>query len=148
MAIDGKRTIFTDQKIPYAIGGNTTATAAVRPGALVEQSASGIAESARAATVFNRQILFADYDRLSAGSVDDVIPVGDQVIARKLPADCSANVLVAAGQNITAPGLALSSNGDGTLKLAAATSLEKIVAYSDEIINTGASAALVKVKGA
>lgn len=146
MAIDGKRQIFTEAKAPYAFEG--AATGVVRPGSLVEQSANGIDESARASTVFNRQALFADYDNLSAGNVDTPFAVGDVVIARKLPADCSANVLVAAGQNITSTGLALSSNGDGTLKIAASTNADKIVAYSDEIINTGGTAALVKVKGA
>ena len=54
-------------------------------------------------------------------------------------------VRVAAGQNITKRRTALSSNGNGTLKIAATGGTEEILCYSDEIINTGGAAALVNV---
>ena len=146
MATDGKRKIFTDAVAPVAH--EAAATAAVRPGALVEQSATGVAESNDASTVFGKQALFADYDILGAGDVDTSYAIGENVIFRKLPQDCTANVLVAASSNITSKGVGLASNGAGVLKIAAATGADKIIAYSDEIINTGASVTLVKVKGA
>ena len=63
------------------------------------------------------------------------------------------NVAVAASQNITKKGTPLSSNGDGTFKIAVtpatvgATS-EQVLFYSDEIINTGGAVALVTVRKA
>lgn len=146
MATDGKRTIFQDQEQLHAIEG--AATAAIRPGALVAQSASGLAESAAAATVFGEQPLFADYDFLKAGDVDTSWAAGEQVVARQLPSNKIANVLVAASQDITEKGTALSSNGDGTLKIAATGGTEQVLCYADEIFNTGASVALVRVRGA
>lgn len=146
MATNGKRKIFTDATVPFAH--EAEATAAVRPGSLVEQSSTGVAESNDASTVFGKQALFADYNTLAAGDVDTSYASGETVIFRKLPADCTANVLVAASTNITAKGIGLASNGAGVLKIAATTGADKIIAYSDEIINTGASITLVKVKGA
>lgn len=145
MATDGKRKIFTSAMPCAAIEAVTTG--AVRPGSLCEQSASGAAESNDAATVFGRQSLFADYDILGAGDVDTSIPSGSTVVMRPLLKGETANLLVATGQNITSKGRGLSSNGDGTLKLALTNGTEKVVAYSDEIINTG-SVTLVAVRGA
>lgn len=146
MATDGKRTIFTDEFQLYAT--EAAATGSVRPGALVALSASGVAESGAAATVFGEQAMFADYDFMKAGSVDDAHATGDLVVSRLLKTGCHANVLVAAGQNITSRGTALSSNGDGTLKIAATDGSEQVHCYANEIINTGGAVALVWVKGA
>jgi hypothetical protein len=55
------------------------------------------------------------------------------------------NVLVATGQNITRAGVPLSSNADGTLKIAATDGTEKILCFSDEIVNT-AAVTLVRVR--
>lgn len=145
MATDGKRSIFEEANPPSAM--EALADAAIRPGALVEQTATGQAESNDAATVFGTQALFADRDFLQAKSVDDSWTSGEQVVSRKLPQDCVANVLVATGQAIARKGTGLSSNGDGTLKIALTDGTEKIVAYSDEIITTTA-VTLVRVKGA
>lgn len=146
MATDGKRTIFQDQEQLHAIEGE--ALGDIRPGALVAQAAGGLDESAQAATVFGAQPLFADYNFLQAGDVDTDWPEGSWVVARQLPSNKIANVLVAAGQNITARGTALASNGDGTLKIAETDGTEQVLCYADEIINTGASATLVRVRGA
>lgn len=146
MATAGKRTIFQDGITLPALEG--AATAAVRPGALVTRSATGMAESALAATVFGQQPVFADYNFLQAGTVDQSWAIGENVVARQLESGRIACVLVAAGQDITTKGTALSSNGDGTLKIAATDGTEQVVCYAEEIINTGAAAALVRVRGA
>ncbi|MEQ3653689.1 MAG: hypothetical protein ABNH21_06600 [Glaciecola sp.] len=146
MATDGKRKIFMQSMVGMVIEG--LATADVRPGSIVEQSASGIAESNDIDAIFNQQTLFADYDQLGAGDVDTVIASGSTVLACPLPKGCAANVLVNSLQNITKKGMGLAPAGNGTLKLAAADGTDKVVAYSDEIINTGGSVTLVKVKGA
>ena len=142
MATKGKRSIFQDECTIKAIEG--VADAAIRPGALVVQTATGLAESAVAATQFGEQSLFADYDFLKAGTVDEAWTTGETVVSRILETNRIACVLVAAGQDITSKGTPLSSNADGTLKIAVtpatvgATS-EQVLAYADEIINTGAS---------
>lgn len=58
------------------------------------------------------------------------------------------NVVVAAGQNITAKGTALTSNGDGTLKIATITGAtpDATLCFADEVINTGGAATLVRVR--
>lgn len=58
------------------------------------------------------------------------------------------NMVVAASQNITAKGTALTSNGDGTLKIATITGAtpDVTVAVADEVVNTGGATALVRVR--
>ena len=81
MTIAGKRSIFVDGcTLPAQEG---AAIAAVRPGAIVDFTATGLQEDASAATVFGAQPLFADYDMLKAGTVDDSIAIGENVIARQ-----------------------------------------------------------------
>ena len=58
----------------------------------------------------------------------------------------TANMLIAASQNLTKIGVPLTSNGDGYLKIANPAT-EVVVAYSDEIVNV-TSAALARVRGA
>lgn len=146
MATNGKRAIFVDGCTLPVIEG--VATAAVRPGALVELSAAGLAENNNAATVFGTMPVFADYNMLQAKPVGTSWAIGENVICRQLEQGKIANVLVAASQNITSRGVGLSSNGAGALKIALTNGTEHIVAYSDEIINTGGSVALVRVRGA
>lgn len=146
MAIKGKRTIFTDAYSPAAQEGNAL-QADILPGMLVKHAATGFNKSAEAATVFGSQFIIADYDMLQAGTVDDAWTISENMIARQVPRDCRANVLVAAGQNILAVGTPLSSNGDGTLKIAATDGTEEIKCVADEIINVTTSE-LVRVRGA
>jgi len=147
MATKGKRLIFTDAYSPCAQEGNAL-DADILPGMLVKQAATGINKSTEAATVFGSQFLIADYDMLAAGYVDDAWTLNENMIARQLPRDMRANVRVATGQNITAVGIGLSSNGDGSLKIAATDGTEEIKCVSDEIINVTVANTLVRVRGA
>lgn len=147
MANKGKRLIFCDEYAPKAQEG-IALDAGILPGSLVDFAATGFNQNADAATVFGNQLLIADYAINGAGDVDTAWTQNDSMVARALPTDCRANVLVAAGNNILAVGTPLSSNGDGTLKIALTNGTEKIVAYSDEIINVAGAAALVRVRGA
>ena len=147
MADKGKRLIFSGcDTLPATEG--IAATGTILPGMSVVQTATTIALNTNADTVFGYPHLFADYAMLSAGTVDDAWAVGSTVIARELTQGKCANVLVADGNNITARGVALASNGDGTLKIAATDGTDYILAYSDEIINVSGADALVRVKGA
>jgi len=141
-----KNIIFTDAHAPFAQ--ELVATeAGILPGSLVKTVATGYAKSDVAATVFGNKFLVADYAFLSAGDVSDAYAVGDNVVARELKQDKGANVLVAGSQNITVLNTPLSSNGDGTLKIAATDGTEQILAYADEVINV-TTAQLVRVRGA
>ena len=146
MADKGKRLIFSGGMTLCATEA-PAADATIKPGMFVTHTATTLAKSAEAATVFGSPKLFADYDMLHGKTVDDLYASGANVIARALCPDSQANLLVAAGNNITKRGVALSSNGDGTLKIAATDGTEYILAYSDEILNAVA-VSLVRVKGA
>ena len=113
---------------------------AFTPGELLVQSASGLATASAAATVFG-------------GTIATAYTVGDTATGIVVRSGEFVNVAVAASQNITKKGTPLSSNGNGTLKIAVtpatvgATS-EQVLFYSDEIINTGGAVALVTVRKA
>ena len=147
MAVKGKRLIFCDECPSKAQEGIATEDD-ILPGMLLEQSAAGFAKSTAASTVFGSQVLIADCDFLQAGTVDDVWDLGDSMVARAIRRDEYANVLVAAGQNITSRGVALASNGDGTFAIAATDGSVETKVVSDEIINVTGSAQLVRVRGA
>lgn len=146
MALKGKRMIFADSCVGK-VQERAANEAGILPGSLVKDAATGFDQSTDAAAVFGAPTLIADYNFLQAGSVDDAYALGDQVYARVLGKDEYANVLVASGQNITALNTPLTRNGDGSLKIAATDGSEAILCYANEIINTGASAQLVSVRG-
>lgn len=147
MAEKGKRLIFSDGCTLPAQEGNAL-VAGILPGSLVVHNATGTTQYTQAATVFGNSVMVADYDILHAGTVDDAWTDGEVIIARALPKDKKANVRVTTGQNITRRGMPLSSNGDGSLKIALTDGTEQIIAYSDEIINVTAADTLVRVRGA
>ena len=118
-------------------------------GELLEQTASGLATSNNAATVFNSECLVAsEIPESEGGSITTAYTIGDTAEAIAVRSGEFVNVVVAAAQNITSKGVALSSNGDGKLKIALTNGTEQVLFYSDEIVNTGGSAALVTVRKA
>lgn len=122
---------------------------AFTPGELLEQTASGLATSNNAATVFNSECLVAtEIPESEGGTISTAYTIGDTAEAVAVRSGEFVNVVVAAGQNITSKGVALSSNGDGTLKIAATDGTEQVLFYSDEIVNTGGAVALVTVRKA
>lgn len=150
MSTVGKRVIYAGPADgaaychPQVVEGE--AQDAFLPGTLVVQSSAGLSTSAKAATVFDSMPLFANKDEMGTSlSVDDAWTVNDNAIAIQGRSGEFLNVIVATGQDITTSGLGLSSNGDGTLKIALNDGTEQIIAYSDEIINTGGATALVRV---
>ena len=140
MANKGKRVIYVGPADhghagkPLNVEGE--ALGVVRPGALCAEAATGIDESAVAATVFGSSRLFADKDQQRTKTVDDDWVINENMVAMRARSGEFFNVLVATGQNITKSGTGLSSNGDGTLKIALTNGTEEILAHSDEIINT------------
>jgi hypothetical protein len=118
-------------------------------GELLVQTSSGLATSTIAATVFNSECLVAsEISESEEGLITTPYTVGDTAAAIAVRSGEFVNAVVAASQNITSKGTALSSNGDGTLKIAVTDGTEQVLFYSDEIVNTGGSVALVTVRKA
>ena len=148
MATKGKRVIIAgsadyDVKPLYVEG--VCLTASLLPGTVVEQVATGLQTNASAATVFGQMPLVADMDLLRQKTVDDAWVQNENMQAVRVRENEFVNVLVAAGNNITARGVGLSLNGSGLLKIALTDGTEQILFYSDEIINVTANA-LVRVR--
>ncbi len=117
---------------------------AIIPGSLVERTSTGLATSDNVATVFNSEVLVAiEEGSHRGGTVTTPYTVGDVAMAAKLRSGEFVLVRVAAAQNITVTGTPLSSNGDGTAKIALTDGTEQILLYAEEVINTGGSVALV-----
>lgn len=113
----------------------------ISPGFLVEQTATGLRASNNAATVFNSEAIVAmEYGNHTGQTVEVDYAVNDYAIAAIARSGEFLNVMVNAGNNITARGTALSSNGDGTLKIAATDGTEQILFYADEVINVTSDA--------
>lgn len=122
---------------------------AFTPGEILKQTATGLATTDKAATVFDSELLVAIEQGSHVGADITTAWVVDETgKALALRSGEFANVSVAAGNNITTKGAALSSNGDGTLKIAVTDGTEQILAYSDEIVNVTGSPALVLVRKA
>ena len=122
---------------------------AILPGTLVKRTATGLATSDKAATVFNSETIIAEeYGAYVDLGVDDTYTVGDTALAVDVRSGEFVNVRVATGQNITTKGTALSSNGDGQFKIAATDGTEQVLLYADEIINVTVNNTLVKARKA
>ena len=119
------------------------------PGTLLKQTASGLATSDIADSAFNSECIVAkEISESEGGTISTAYTIGDTAKGVVVRSGEFANVRVAASQNITSAGVALASNGDGTLKIAATDGTDQVLFYSDEIVNTGASVALVTVRKA
>ena len=149
MAVKGKRTIWVgpaDNHNTHPLTVEGKAVDAFLPGTLVERSVDGLSTSNNAATVFDTVPLVAlEYGAHAGLDVDTAVTVGDNTIAGQARSGEFYNVLVAAGNNV-ARDAALSSNGDGSLKIAATDDSEQILFYADEAVNVTGSAALVCVR--
>lgn len=95
-----------------------------------------------------RDFFVANLNAEAQEGVTDAWAVGDTCAAFIPQSGKYFNMVVAAGQNITAKGTALTSNGDGTLKIATITGAtpDVTIGFADEVVNTGGSTALVRVR--
>lgn len=124
------------------------------PGTLLKRTASGLATSDVAATNFsNEHIIAKEISESEGGDITTAVTVGDTATGVKARSGEFLNARVAASQNITRKGTPLSSNGDGTLKIATVpatvgSTSEQILFYAEEIVNTGGSVTLVTVSKA
>ena len=145
MATKGKRNIYVGPADhghagkPLHVEGK--ALGVVRPGALLSDAATGLDENAVIETTFTASRLWADKDQQRTKTVDDDWAINENMVAIQARSGEFLNVLVADAQAITKRRMPLSSNADGTLKIATITAAlgvtsGQILAYSDEIITT------------
>ena len=141
-----KNKIFTgDYSVTRPVQEEAQAAAVLTPGQLLFKSAGQFTQHATDGAGAGVRLYVCDLDTLKQGGTDDTIASGDTAVAFEPRQSERYNVLVAAGQNITALDTALTSNGDGSLRIGV-VGVDSILCYADEIINTGGAAALVSVK--
>lgn len=121
------------------------AAAELTPGYLVFKNAGEFAVHATDGGGAGVRLYAVDLNTLLQGGTTDTWASGDTTVAFEPRPGERYNMVVAASQNITAVDTALASNGDGTLRIAV-VGTDDVICYADEVINTGASAALVNVK--
>ena len=115
-------------------------------GELLVQSASGLATTALAGTVLGQECLIAhEIGAGVGGDIDTKATVGDTGQAIAVRSGEFVNVRSAIA-NYTSKGTALTSNGDGTFKIAGAAD-DKIL-YIDEIINVTVAGTLIRARKA
>jgi len=143
----GKRVIF----VGPAGSGNCKplnveglAVAAVAPGTLMATSASGLAASAAAATVFGTLPLFADKDQMRSKSVDDNWTINENMVAIQPRSGEVLNVLVATAMTLVV-GDPLVSNAAGLLVKGTGAGTQSVIMIADEAITTTATT-LVRAK--
>lgn len=146
----GKNVIFVaqvDKVLPAQEEAKIAAAQTILPGSAVTLNASGEFINHDTAGVGGNWFV-ADLDSIGQGNATTALVVGDTAQAFiPVPGDFF-NVVVAAAQNITAKGTALTSNGDGTFKIATTGTAtpDVTLVHADEIVNTGGSAQLVRVR--
>jgi len=135
--------------VDNGVNGPLYVEGAFTPGTLLKQTASGLATSDLTDANPTQTLLLAkEIAESEGGDISTAATVGDTAIAVAVRSGEFANAKVAASQNITAKGVALASNGAGALKIAATDLTDHVIAYSDEIVNTGGAVALVRVRAA
>jgi len=123
-------------------------------GELLVQSATGLATSTKAGTLFNQEVLLArEIGAHLGGDIDTKATVGDTGQAIRLRSGEFALVRVAATQNILSKGTGLTSNGDGTFKIAVTPATigvtsEQVLVFAEEIVNVTVAGTLVLVSKA
>lgn len=146
----GKRVIFVGpadgSAFAHPLNVEGVADAAIAPGTLVKNTATGLDASDDAATVFGTLPLFADKNQMQSKSVDDSWVSGENMVAIQLRSGEFANVLVATGQTL-AVGDPLISNGAGLLVKGTGANTENVICNADEAITTAATT-LVRVVAA
>lgn len=146
MAAKGKHVIFlgpNEKTSPQILEANAE-NAGLLPGMLVSLNASGNFIPHATADVRTTPIVVQE-NYLEQRTTDDAYTDGDTVYGIQVRDGEYVNILVNAGNNITAMNTPLTSNGDGTFKLGNAN-LSDAIFLSAEIINVTGSDALVRAK--
>lgn len=119
---------------------------AIAPGTLVERTTTGMSTSNDASTVFGTEVLVAkEQGSHISDTALQAYTIGDTAMAIAVRSGEFVLCKVAAGNNITRKGMALSSAGDGSLKIAATDGTDNVLFNSDQVVNV-TTAQLVRVK--
>lgn len=121
------------------------AAAALTPGMLLFKSSGQFALYNTDGAGAGVKLYVCDLNFLRQGGVADTYASGDTAVAFEPRPGERYNVLVNSGQNITAVDTPLAADGAGLLRIGV-VGTDDIICWADEVINTGASTGLVKVK--
>lgn len=133
-----------DATIKRPVQDEAIAAAELTPGSLVFKNAGQFAVHATDGGGAGVQLYVTDLNTLQQGSTTDTWAAGDTAVAFEPRPGERYNMLVADTQNITALDTALTSNGDGTLRIAV-VGTDDVICYADEVVNV-TSSQLVAVK--
>lgn len=114
------------------------AEAGILPGMLVQQKAANAGlevNDTAAAASFGKAVLIANRNELMSRNVDEAWTLGDNMQALKPRSGEFYNVIVAAGNNITALDTPLTVNGAGKLAIAVTDGTVPVLFNSTEIVN-------------
>lgn len=146
MSTIGKRVIYVgpadgSNHKPLNVEGK--AIAAIAPGTILKEVATGLAANDVAATTFGEQLIVADKDQQRSKSVDTAWTINENMVGILPRSGDLINALVATGQTLI-KGSPLARNGAGLLKLAVTPTTvgaasEEVVGYADEAITTTAT---------
>lgn len=121
-----------------------TGTATILPGMiLIEDGGELIPHNVEGQGGF---VYVANVDSPAQGGVADLYAEGDTVRAFTPKSGDMFNLRIATGNNITAAGTPLTSNGAGALKIAATNGSEVVIAYADEVGNFTAVGGLLRCR--
>ena len=121
------------------------AAAALTPGMLLYKAAGQFALFNTDGGGADVKLYVCDLDTLKQGSTSTVFASGETAIAFEPQKGERYNMMVNTSQNITALDTPLAADGAGLLRIGV-VGTDDIICYADEIINTSATAQLVKVK--
>lgn len=112
-------------------------------------TANTLTLASAAANVFGQEFLVtSELGQTSGLNVNGTYTAGETAEAIQPKSGQWVYVRFAAGQNVSAKGLAVTTNGDGTFKLAATNGNEQVFGHTEEIVGNTTANQLVKVRAA
>lgn len=134
-----------DQADGHPIQVEGVADNAFLPGSLVKKTATGLAISDQAATVFGKDTLIAKElgENYPDGGIDDAYAIGDGAYAYLAKPNDFFMVRVATGQALVENVTRLASNGDGQFTVAATDGTQQVQLVAKETVTTAADNTLV-----
>lgn len=118
------------------------ATSAITPGHLVQRTSGGVGVHADAGGVASTH--FAVEYEMTGRGIDDAYAIGDNVVFKTYAPGSSVYALVAAGATAITLNAMLTSDGDGTLRLASTD--EVAVAQALEAVDNSGGGSAVRIK--
>lgn len=115
------------------------AAAAILPGTLLVQTATTLAASTSAATVFGERMLVADKDQMRSELITKPWTIAENMVGIHPRSGETMNVLCVTGQALVQGVTPLTRNGAGLLRIALTNGTEEIMCFADETVTTTAT---------